>query len=419
MHSLLRTTTLVTSAGAAVDSGQLKSVRPAKPRMRIAIFDYRVTRTNPIGSCHHRLIQSLCSDFDFTVFAPEFDNPAPERVRFVKIRVPQRPLALLYVAFHIVAPIYYLIERLRHGRFDLVQVCESNLLIRRDVNYTQFCHRRFLREHWPSVKGKGLRSVLRRWDHWLHARLEPAVFSGAKQIVVPSHGMARELVSEYPFVQDKIRVLSNPVDLRAFKRPEEFDRSSQRNLSGASDGDLLMVFVALGHFERKGLPLLLQTMQEIGQQSSQQNLKLLVVGGQNDLLESYRRKVAAMGLATQVKFVGMQQDVRPWLWASDLFVFPSSYETFSLVTFQAAAAGLPIIVTRLHGVEEFSVDGRNSLVVENNPQSVRAGIERFLAMTPECRKAMGMRAQQDVSPFSTERFEQSWRGIYADAGKSC
>ena len=358
MVTLLRTTPLITSTGAAVRTGQQKIVAATKPRLRIAIFDYRVTRTNPIGSCHHRLIQSLCGDYDFTVFAPEFDNPAPERVRYVKIRVPQRPLALLYVVFHVIAPIYYLIERLRHGRFDLVQVCESNLLIRRDVNYTQFCHRRFLREHWPTVKGKGLRSVLRRWDHWLHARLEPAVFSGAKQIVVPSHGMARELVAEYPSVKDKIRVLSNPVDLQAFKRPDEFDRTSQRHLSGASDGDLLMVFVALGHFERKGLPLLLQTMQEIGQKSGQPSLKLLVVGGQNDLLETYRRKVSSMGLADQVKFVGMQQDVRPWLWASDLFVFPSSYETFSLVTFQAAAAGLPIIVTRLHGVEEFSVDGQ-------------------------------------------------------------
>ena len=320
------------------------------------------------------MIESLCHEFDFTVFAPEFDNPCPERVRFVRVPVPRRPLVVLYTAFHLVAPFYYLLERIRKGRFDIVQIVESNLLIRRDVDYVHFCHRLFLREYWPAVKGTGTRSILRFWDHWLHGFFEPYVFRGAGEIIVPSKGVAREIGREYPGLDGKIRVLSNPIDIAGFKPPADFDRRAARHAAGADDGDVLMSFVALGHFERKGLPILLESMQAL----ANPQLKLVVVGGQEGLLESYRQRVASMGLSQQVKFVGMQQDVRPWLWASGVFTFPSSYETFSLVTFQAAAAGLPVIVTRLHGVEEFTVDGENSVLVENTAAGVRSGIERFL-----------------------------------------
>ena len=122
-------------------------------------------------------MKGLCGEFEFTVFAPQFDNPCPERIRFVRVPVPQRPLALLYIAFHLLAPIFYLIERLRRGPFQVVQLVESNLLIPADIDYVHFCHRGFLRNHWKDVKRRGLRSKLRFLDHWLHSRFEPLVFA--------------------------------------------------------------------------------------------------------------------------------------------------------------------------------------------------------------------------------------------------
>jgi len=141
-------------------------------------------------------------------------------------------------------------------------------------------------------------------------------------------------------------------------------------------------------------------------------LKLVVVGGESGLVGQYQEKVRQMGLERQVRFVGMQKDVRPYLWLSDAFVFPSSYETFSLVSFQAAAAGILPIVSRFHGVDELVVDGVNSLVVACTVDAVRHGIERFLEMSPHERRAMGERAQQDVNPFSAEHFDASWRALY-------
>jgi glycosyltransferase involved in cell wall biosynthesis len=305
--------------------------------------------------------------------------------------------------------LYYWWYRLKHRvKFDVVQVVESNVLLG-NLCYAHFCHRAFLKYHWESSKRSGWRSWGRWLDHRLHSLMEPIVFRKARRIVVPSQGLARELKAEYPFVDEKLLVLPNPVDLERMKRPAEFDREAFRTQHAFEPGDLVLVFVALGHFERKGLPLLLDALRQVGNP----RLKLMIVGGTNDLLDTYRRRVDQMGLTNQVRFAGMQRDVRPYMWAADAFVLPSHYETFSLVAFEAAAAGLPVIVSPLHGVEEFVVDGENGYIVEPQVAALRAGLTHFTAEAPERRAAVGLRAQRSMPPFSVQAFANRWRQCYA------
>ena len=55
-------------------------------------------------------------------------------------------------------------------------------LLRADIDYAHFCHRRFLKVHWPSLKTPGLRSFLRFWDHFLHSLCEPMVYRRARRV---------------------------------------------------------------------------------------------------------------------------------------------------------------------------------------------------------------------------------------------
>jgi UDP-glucose:(heptosyl)LPS alpha-1,3-glucosyltransferase len=120
-----------------------------------------------------------------------------------------------------------------------------------------------------------------------------------------------------------------------------------------------------------------------------------------------------MGLEPQMLLVGKQQDVRPYLWASDFFVLPSYYETFSLATFEAAAAGLPVLVPRLSGVEDFLRDGKNGFQIELTPEAVADGIHRICAAGPAGRQRIGDQARRDVALYETDKFADRWREIYA------
>jgi glycosyltransferase involved in cell wall biosynthesis len=376
--------------------------------LRIAVFDYKITHNNPIGSCHLAMLRALAAEHDFTVFAVEFENPCPEKIRFVRVPSPKRPLALLFVVYHFMAPLCYLFYRLRGGaKFDLVQALESNLSFG-DLLYSHFCHRMYLKHHWSKSGAKGLRGWFRWLDHKLHAWMESFTYPRAKHVVVPSRGLARELRAEFPYIENKLTVLPNPINLQRLQMPGEFDRPAFRHRLGVEDQDLMALFVALGQFERKGLPLLLQALATAGTE----RVKLIVVGGEADLIARYSEQAAKDNLGDRVKFVGMQSDVRPYLWSSDVFVFPSLYETFSLVTYEAAASGLPIVVSHLYGVEDLLQDGDNGFLIETTVAGVREGLQRVLALSPADRQAMGQRARLAASSVSEEHFVDAWRAFY-------
>jgi glycosyltransferase involved in cell wall biosynthesis len=380
--------------------------------MKIALFDYVITKANAIGKCDLTLLAGLCRDHEFTVFSVEFENPCPDRIRWVRVPALTRPLALLFVMFHLVAPVCYLWHRLRHRvRFDCIQFIESNLGFGQ-IAYIHFCHRAFLDRHWNHLRVKGLRGKLRWLDHRLHALLERQVYRHAKWIVTPSRGLAREIASTYPETASRIRVLANPVDLSALSRPNDFDREAAREKLGLTPNDVALAFVALGHYERKGLPTLLQSLAE----GADPSLKLLVVGGSRAAIAQYRSRADRIGLNGNVSFFETQRDIRSILWAADALVLPSHYEVFPLVALEAAAAGLPLLTTPLNGVEEFLSDADNGFVMERTVASVSSTMARFAALPPNARSYMGRRAYASVQQYGAEQFVSAWSHLYAEVG---
>ncbi len=92
------------------------------------------------------------------------------------------------------------------------------------------------------------------------------------------------------------------------------------------------------------------------------------------------------------------------------FVFPSVYETFPLVCLQAAAAGLPLITTRLYGVEEFMLDGATGWIVERSSCSIGSAI-RSAASDRQRTAQMGREARERVEMYSNDRFRARWSAL--------
>ena len=374
--------------------------------MRIAIFDYLVTSTNPAGSCHRLLVDRLSEKFHFTVFSKHFENPRPERVRWVRVPSLLRPLAALFVSYHVAAVIQFLRQR-RAGQFSLVQSVESNFCLG-DAVYMQFCHRWFLRHKWRSCRPSGLRRVARWLDHALHSILEPLVLRRARWVVAASWTLARELEQEYPFVAPKLRVIPNPVDLDAHIPSDHFNREAFRESLGVSSSSVLVVFAALGQFERKGLPMLLRALSD----THFLHLKLCVVGGTPELIADYQRRVMELGLKESVSFAGFHPDIRPYLWAADLIALPSLYEVFPLVVLQGAAASCPLLVTWGGGAAPLG--GEGCLIVEPSHRDVARGLLEFCQLSPEERVTLGKQARAVASQFGIDRFVSAWEKFYKE-----
>ncbi|MEY4731164.1 MAG: hypothetical protein RL681_110 [Candidatus Parcubacteria bacterium] len=65
---------------------------------------------------------------------------------------------------------------------------------------------------------------------------------------------------------------------------------------------------------------------------------------------------------------------------SSIFVFPSNIKIWGMTVFEAMAAGLPVIVSRITSVVEFLRDGENALFVDpESPSNIAEKIEMLLA----------------------------------------
>lgn len=386
---------------------RLTTVERSGERPRIAVVDYEVTETSPSGSCHLRLLEGLGHEVDFTVFSTAFDNPDPSRIRWVRIPAVRRPLAALYVSFYLASSV--VLRRSGRRAFHLVQAIEG-YTAHCDISYVHFCHRSYLRRS-PIPRGVAVRERVRRLDHQLRSLAERRAVRSPRLLVTPASGLADELQTEYQVGSENISIIPNPVDLVRFEAPMSFSRLHARQEWGIGPDEFVVVFVALGHLERKGLPQLLDGVKIAGDAA----IHLLVVGGEADSLASYRRRVAELGLEHRVSFAGLQEDVRPLLWVAEAFALPSSYEVFALAPLQAAAASLPLLVTDVPGVAPFFRDGEHGYLVTRDPQNIAAALRRLRAQPASVRLEMGQHARDAVRRYGVDQFVDGWRAIYRDA----
>jgi glycosyltransferase involved in cell wall biosynthesis len=281
-----------------------------------------------------------------------------------------------------------------------------------DVCYAHFCHAAYLAGPWRASPVRGLRRLARELNHRFNALAESRAFHRARQIVVPSSGLARELRSQYPSVEARISVIANPVDADHFAHPMDFDRKAFRLRQNFEGEARLVSFVALGDFARKGLATVIDAIGKLSPRS-RAKLGLFVVGGSSREIARYAAIAREAGVEARIRFVGMQADVRPYLWSADAFVFPSSYEIFPLVTLQAAAAGLPIIAPcGLYGVQEFLEDGKNGWCIERTTEGVQSILERLIMISNGELAEMSARARASVLQYRVPEFQRQWREMY-------
>lgn len=108
---------------------------------------------------------------------------------------------------------------------------------------------------------------------------------------------------------------------------------------------------------------------------------LLLVGG-GELELAIKEKIRELDLVQYVKIAGIQKDVRPYYWASDLFTLTSkSVETFSIAALEAMACGLPAVLTNIGGANEMIFSNLNGLVC--NASSISIANAWSEAMTKE------------------------------------
>jgi glycosyltransferase involved in cell wall biosynthesis len=104
---------------------------------------------------------------------------------------------------------------------------------------------------------------------------------------------------------------------------------------------------------------------------------------------------------------------------ADVFALLSEHEPWGVVVNEAAACGLPLVLSnRVGAAADLLVDGENGTLVAAGDVPAAAAAIRRLARDPELRAAQGARSREIVSGWgygpSVESFVEAVRGAVGD-----
>ena len=246
--------------------------------------------------------------------------------------------------------------------------------------------------------------------------LMPAIMKRADRILVNSMDYATH--SDIKLLLDDKRVVELPfgVDLERFSpgfAPEV------RARHGIPDTDPVIIFVGgldQAHYF-KGVSVLLDALETLGDLSWH---ALLV--GDGDLRESYEAMTRVTPVAHRIHFVGkVPWDQLPEYYrAGNIHVLPSTdrSEAFGMVNLEAAASGLPSIVSALPGVRTTVVHGQTGLHVESRNAKDLADALRELLSHLTVAERMGEQARLRVGQeYAWPELMDRLVGVYQDVVK--
>ena len=203
----------------------------------------------------------------------------------------------------------------------------------------------------------------------------------ADRLVAVSHHVA-EGVSDY--YQRECAVIGNGVDPEVF-RPSDKTRTMIREQMGVSgQGPILVTLAALE--ERKGVQWIIRAIPHLLGEFPDLQFWVLGEGSYRSALEDMIRQ---HDLSAQVRLLGSQADVIPYLTAADMGCLLSYGEAFPITLLEYMATQLPIVASRHPPFPELIQPDAGLMVDEKDSHAVADAI-RSLWRDPEKVSRMGL-----------------------------
>ncbi len=344
------------------------------------------------------LVRRLHGQIDVVAVTSTLDETLVPLVEWRRVPVVRKPIPLKFALFFVTGA--FTIRRIRRPD-DIVETFGAIIPARVDVVDLHYCHaghrtavgrlRQPGRSRTRRVNTAVDRALALAAERWCYRPARVRAFAAV------SRGVGREATAAYPGIP--VVPIPNGVDAERF-RPDAVARAELRDRECAGDS-----FVALfvgGDWERKGLAIAIGAVADA--RAAGHDVSLWVVG-EGDV-ERHQRLADDRGVGDAVRFLGHRADPARLYQAADAFVFPTSYEAFSLSMLEAAASGLPLLVPPVNGAAELVGDDEGGLVLDRTEAAFARALA-LLVVDPARRRALGATARDRASTYTWERVAEA------------
>ncbi len=218
----------------------------------------------------------------------------------------------------------------------------------------------------------------------------------AKNVIVSSLYGREDLIKNYPFVSDKVRVVYDPI----ISKNSNTEAEALLNKYGVESGRYFYCVSSL--LPHKNLETILQVMKNW---AGEEKLVLSGVGEQNNELEG---KIREYRLQDKLVLTGFVSDAeRDCLYEnSKLFLYPSVFEGFGMPPIEAMQKGKTVVMTEKTCLKEVT---KGKAVYVREPYSVEEWEEKIkYAMTLPEKKV-------EFEEYALETVVKEYCGVFLEA----
>jgi glycosyltransferase EpsF len=183
-------------------------------------------------------------------------------------------------------------------------------------------------------KGNGLKASIT-----LRA-LRAIIKYSATDFCACSMDAARFLFGDNMTSTNKVQLLKNGIDINEFTQPEDSNYSVKQELNIAPE---TRIIGHIGRFsESKNHSFFLRILNKMLQEGKD---VAAVLVGDGPLKHEIEEEPKRLRIYNHIRFLGVRKDIPRLMRAFDVFLFPSLFEGFGIVTLEAQASGTPCIAS--------------------------------------------------------------------------
>ncbi len=235
----------------------------------------------------------------------------------------------------------------------------------------------------------------------------------ADRFIAIAPNVADYLINTAKIDSKKVITINNGVEIPRGVLPEEI--KNLRNKYHVKPTDFVIGTVGRLFDDHKKITDIIAAIKMV---ENVDNLKLLVVGSGRDE-ELIKQKAIDLGVQDKVIFTGYQFDTAPFYKLMNVFCIASQREGFGLVAAEAMLHRLPVIATKVGGLQNVVVHDETGILIKpNQPKDIALAINK-LYNDPQLLDSFADKGfKRAMDNYTEERYVKEVINLYSELLKS-
>jgi glycosyltransferase involved in cell wall biosynthesis len=244
--------------------------------------------------------------------------------------------------------------------------------------------------------------------HGVTKWLNKFTFNWQSKVVAVSddvkNSIEKNIGKNYP-----VEVILNGVDTQSFIRDTRLGIELRQQLNIPSDS-IVISTIAVFRFQKR-LTEWLQVAYSI--LKSDVKVHFIIIGDgplKNEILNVYQQ----LGSHPSIHFAGLQENVKPWLSATDIYMMTSVFEGLPIAMLEAMSMECAIVTTNAGGIKEVIEQGKSGLLRDVQDWKLLEEDLQELIKNKQMQKQLAIGARKRVQEsFSLERMVSELETLYS------